>query len=80
MTMNKNDRLRIYEKFFHRINLYCVSLNNEKVREAVSLIDSWSFAHRCGNGEFSEREQHKLVESAIQNMEKWCLSENKESK
>lgn len=69
--MTKADRLEIYESFFHKINLHVVCMNNEKVRDAVSLIDSWSYAHRRGNGALSDKEQKKMVEDVITKMKEF---------
>lgn len=69
--MTKDERLKIYEKFFHRINMYCITMNSEQIAKAIGIIDSWSYAHRQGNGELSDYEQNKLVEHAIKRMEKF---------
>ncbi len=69
--MTKSERLKIYESFFHKINVHCITMNNEKIREAVSLIDKWSYAHRQGNGEPTEYQQKKMVESVIKKMKEF---------
>lgn len=69
--MRKEDRLAIYEKFFHQINVYCITMNQEKIKDAVSLINSWSYAHRIGNGEHSEYQQKKIVENVIKKMDEF---------
>lgn len=69
--MTKLERLKIYERFFHQINVYCITMNNDKIREAVGLIDSWSYAHRAGNGELSPSEQKRQVESVINKMKEY---------
>lgn len=69
--MTKLERLKIYESFFHQINVYCITMNNDKIREAVGLIDSWSYAHRAGNGELSTSEQKRQVESVINKMKEY---------
>lgn len=66
--MRKEERLAIYEDFFHKINIHCITMNQEKIREAVKLIDSWSYAHRAGNGEHSPYQQKKIVENVILKM------------
>ena len=38
--MNNQQRLRIYEQFFHKINLHCITMNNEKIKDAIGLIGS----------------------------------------
>lgn len=69
--MTKADRLEIYESFFHKINLHVVCMNNEKISDAVHIIDSWSYAHRQGNGAFSDKEQKKMVENVINKMKEF---------
>jgi hypothetical protein len=41
-------------------------MNGDKVREMISAICSWSYAHRCGNGEYSEEEQQKLIDKSFE--------------
>ena len=69
--MTNKERLKIYEAFFHQINVHCIIMNTEKIRDAVGLIDSWSYAHRAGNGELTEYQQKKSVEHVIRKMEKF---------
>lgn len=67
--MTQKDRLRIYEKFMHKVSLYATVMNSDKVREGVELIDAWSYAHRSGNGELSEHEQRQRVDAVMRKME-----------
>ncbi len=69
--MTKKERLQIYESFFHQININCITMNQPKLAEAIRLIDSWSCAHRRGNGEPSEYEQKKMVETVIIKMKEY---------
>lgn len=69
--MTDSEKLRIYESFFHRINLFRVTMNNDKIATAISLIDAWSYAHRQGNGALSEEEQNNLINNIILKMEKF---------
>ena len=69
--MTNAERLKIYESFFHQINVYCITMNGEKIQDAVGLIQQWSYAHRQGNGMFSPREQKKMVNSVIKAMEEY---------
>lgn len=50
------EKIKIYESVFHKISMCVTSMNNEKIRDIVSAIDSWSYAHRFGNGELGEDE------------------------
>lgn len=66
--MKKLERLAIYEGFFHKLNLYILSAQRQKITEAISLIDDWSYAHRVGNGELTLAEQKACVEGVIEKM------------
>ena len=67
--MTNQDKVEIYERFLHQMNMHIsITLNQEKVNEGLKIIDSWSYAHRVGNGELSDEEQEKLVESKLQLM------------
>jgi hypothetical protein len=70
--MSPEEELQIYRTFFHQINVHCITMNNEKIREAVGLIDSWSYAHRRGNGEYTEEEQQECVNNVIRRMRDFC--------
>lgn len=64
-------KVEIYERFFHQIQLYCISMNNAKVGEAVELIRNWSYAHRIGNGELSEEEVQEMIDNYIKRIDEW---------
>lgn len=69
--MNQKEELLIYRRFFHKMSLYALVMNNEKVTEGVSLISQWSYAHRSGNGEPTEYEQKQQVNYVIEKMEEF---------
>jgi hypothetical protein len=46
-------------------------MNFDKVREGVAPIDAWSYDHRSGNGELSDREQQQRVDAVVRSMEKY---------
>lgn len=69
--MTNLNRLKIYEAFFHKINMALLVHNNEKVQEALSIIDAWSYAHRVGNGEYTAYEQKKIVDRIVEKMDKF---------
>jgi hypothetical protein len=54
-----------YESFLHKINSFIVSCNNDGIKELVENADNWSYSHRVGNGELSERKQQKLINNAF---------------
>jgi hypothetical protein len=49
-----------YEKFLHKINMFCISGNNEGIKELVENADNWSYSHRCG--EFiTDNQRQKMI-------------------
>lgn len=54
-------KIEIYEKFLHNINLMLLCGKQTELQKLIANADSWSYAHRQGNGELSEREQQKLI-------------------
>lgn len=71
ITFTNDEKLKIYEGFFHKINIYCTCMKNEKIADAISLIDSWSYSHRVGNGVLSEEKQQELVDNYIKKMQEY---------
>ena len=54
-----------YESFLHKINSFIVSGNHGGIAELVGNADSWSYSHRVGNGELSDRKQQHLINNAF---------------
>lgn len=69
--MTNDEKVEVYENFFHRISMYYEIVNVEKITEAISLISSWSYSHRVGNGVFSEEKQQELVDNYIGKMKEY---------
>jgi len=42
------EKILQYETFLHKINMFCISGNNEGIKELVENADNWSYSHRCG--------------------------------
>lgn len=57
-------KLAMYEGLLHDLH-FCstVVMNHERLRELLSNISDWSYAHRVGNGEPTEREQAQMVDA-----------------
>ena len=66
--MTSEEKVKIYERVFHRISSACLTMDNGKVREIVSLIDNWSYAHRAGNGELTDEEQEAQINRALERL------------
>jgi hypothetical protein len=57
------EKIEMYEGLLHDIQMYSqVAINHERLGQLISNINHWSYAHRCGNGENSEKEQNKIIE------------------
>ncbi len=56
----------VFKRVFHYINTHAaITMNAERMQEIIGAICSWSYAHRCGNGELSDEEQQALVDHAF---------------
>ena len=73
-TPKLKEKVAMYEKFLHALNMGVTCVDNEMVRELVSNADRWSYAHRMGNGELSDREQQQLINVAF-----WTLCDTPEA-
>jgi hypothetical protein len=59
------EKILQYETFLHKINMFCISGNNEGIKELVENADIWSYSHRVGNGELSDRKQQQAINNAF---------------
>lgn len=66
--MTNKQRKEIYEDFLHKVALVALVHNQEKIIEGIKIIQDWSYAHRVGNGEYSDYEQQKIVDKVIAKM------------
>lgn len=58
-----------YENFLHLLQLHAeVTMNPSKVKKLISNACEWSYAHRCGNGELSEKEINKRIKKAFEKL------------
>jgi len=62
--MTDKEKIEIYEDFLHAINMCCITGNHKRIQKLVQNADSWSYAHRVGNGEYSDEEQQEIVDRA----------------
>lgn len=67
--MKMKEKIAIYERILHNIQLHKdVTMNHDKLRDLLDKISSWSYAHRCGNGELNNE---KLVEEEMNSLKKF---------
>jgi hypothetical protein len=53
--------------------MFCISGNNEGIKELVENADNWSYSHRCG--EFvSDKQRKQMINSAF-----WKLCDTPEA-
>ena len=57
----QKEKIEMYEQFIDRLALYAETGNTELVQKLIYNASSFSYAHRAGNGELSEKEQDKLI-------------------
>jgi hypothetical protein len=60
--MTKAEKLKLLEGVLHRIQLYReVTMDVQRLRILLDTIGDWSYAHRAGNGELSEKEVKRAI-------------------
>ena len=57
-----------YETFLHLINMMMLSGNQKGIQKLLDNADRWSYSHRVGNGEYTEKQQQKIVNKAFWNL------------
>lgn len=61
-----SEKVKVYERFLHLIQLHAeVNLDGDKVRKLIDRACVWSYAHRSGNGEYSEKEMEARIREAF---------------
>lgn len=66
--MTDKEKIKIYEDFLHKLNMYCVACNNDGINKLVENAYRWSYSHRMGNGELSEEIQNELIEESTRKL------------
>jgi len=69
-TPTLKQKIEEYEKFLHNINLMLVCGKHESIKKLLNNADNWSYSHRRGNGEISEKDQQKMINKTF-----WKLNE-----
>lgn len=59
------EKVEMYESYLHLINSFLMSGNNEGIGELIQNADNWSYAHRRGNGELSDKKQQQIINNAF---------------
>ena len=67
-TPTLKEKVEQYEEFLHNINMHMLCGDSAGIQKLLNNADSWSYAHRVGNGELSERQQQKAVNKCFWNL------------
>jgi hypothetical protein len=68
--MNLRQKVLLYERVLHQLQMHReVTMDSCRVKAILDAIGDWSYAHRQGNGELTERQQRKLIHEALQKLE-----------
>jgi len=67
------EKVALYESYLHKINMFCISCNNDGIAELVRNADAWSYAHR--SGEFvTDKQRDQMIANAF-----WKLCDTPEA-
>ena len=58
--MKLKEKIKIYEDFLHKINLFVTTCNNDGVAELIHNADMWSYAHRRGEY-LTDKQRDKII-------------------
>jgi len=61
-------KVKVYEAFLHKINMAVCCMDNLAIQELVQNADAWSYSHRSGNGELSDKRQQELINAKFWNL------------
>ena len=60
------EKVGVYEQLLHKVQMNAsVIMDHEVVGDLIRNICNWSYAHRRGNGEYSEAEQDAIIRQAF---------------
>lgn len=54
-------KIKMYEGFLHDINLAVTCCDGKMLNRLIENADEWSYSHRVGNGEYSDKEQEQII-------------------
>ncbi len=66
-----HEKIKVYEALLHDLHFHStVTMRHDAVMDCLNRIGAWSYAHRAGNGELSEKEQQARIDHAFWKLEK----------
>lgn len=67
---SKKLKAELFDQIVNEANLAKITSDGTRIRMIVDAMDSYSYAHRVGNGENTERQQNKIIARAWENLVK----------
>jgi hypothetical protein len=64
------EQVQVFHKIMHIANLAQISGKTDHLSKIIGAMDLWSYAHRMGNGQFTDSQQQKIIDNAF-----WRLKE-----
>jgi hypothetical protein len=71
-TPTLRQKVEQYESLLELLSLYVNAGSQISIQKLLNNIDNWSYSHRQGNGELSEKEQQQIINKAF-----WKLNDLK---
>jgi hypothetical protein len=63
------EKVKMYEQLLHTIQMYReVTMDGDKVRQLLDNVGAWSYAHRQGNGELTDKQQQALIDAKFRKL------------
>lgn len=57
------EKVERYEQFLDNLALYADTGNTQFLQDLINNASDWSYAHRAGNGEYSDKKQDEIIAS-----------------
>lgn len=71
------EKIAKYEQFLHMLQLNAeVAMDMKNTQRLIARACDWSYAHRRGNGELSDKQQQKIINTAFNKLTDIVPKEN----
>lgn len=67
--LTQKEKIDAYEHFLHQINIPAnITMNADKMIEAVELICAWSYAHRANVYDGDDKARQQVIDRLVRKM------------
>lgn len=67
--ITQREKIRMYERLLHDLYFAShVTMDSKRVGTLLENIGRWSYSHRAGNGQLSDRQQNEMINSAFRKL------------